>query len=149
MSQQFAKDVVFDGVRGHGENVLLGFIAGLAAAVVGAGIWMGVELATGAQLGLVAIAIGALVGLSVRVAGNGRSSIFGLIGAVLTFASCLAGDILVVAQQSVAPGRDFYAAITSLDLVQTVTSIFTHMTPVSYLILGIGIFEGWKFSMKR
>jgi hypothetical protein len=149
MTQQFGKDVAMDGVRGRGENLFLGVLAGAIAAAVGAAIWMGVAVATNSHLGLVALAVGALVGLTVRYAGNGTGMIFGIISALLTLIGCLGGEILTRVQQESTLQRNFYTTLTSVDLTQLLTSIFTQMGPMSYLIYGIGIYEGYKLSIRK
>jgi hypothetical protein len=149
MSQQFAKDVTMDGVRGREENLLFGTFAGIIAAIVGALIWMGITVATGLHVGYVALGVGALVGLAVRFVGNGRGMIFGIIGAVLTLIGCLGGEVLTVVQLSSTPQRDFYNTLMTLDLTQLVTNIFDRMDPIMYLIYAIGIFEGYKLSIRK
>jgi hypothetical protein len=149
MNQQFGKDVVMDGVRGRGESIFLAIFAGTIAAAVGAAIWMGVTIATNAHIGFVALGVGALVGFAVRFAGNGTGMTFGIIGAVLTLIGCLGGEILTVAQLASTPERDFYTTLTTLDLSQTINNIFNHMDPIMYIIYGVGIYEGYKFSMRK
>lgn len=82
---------MMDGVRGRGENLALGFLAGLVAAAIGAGVWMAVTVMMNVHVGYVALAVGALVGLAIRVAGNGQNMLFGIMGALLTLAGCLGG----------------------------------------------------------
>ena len=149
MSDQFAPDVTVDGVRGHGENFFLGLMAGIIAAIVGAGIWMGLTVATGMHVGYVAIGVGALVGFAIRLVGNGRSMIFGITGAVLTFVSCLTGEVAAVIQRSTSPESDFFAVLKAVDLTQLVSNIFAHTDPIMYFIYAIGIFEGYKLSMRK
>jgi hypothetical protein len=149
MSQQFAKDVSVDGVRGREENLLFGILAGAVAAGVGAAIWMGITVMTGVHVGYVALGVGALVGLAVRFVGNGRSMIFGIIGAVLTLLGCLGGEVLTVAQLASTPQRDFYSTLTTIDLTQLLNNIFNRMDPIMYLIYAIGIFEGYKLSIRK
>ena len=149
MSQQFGKDVVMDGVRGGGENLFLGILAGLVAAVIGATLWMGITVATNAHIGFVALGVGALVGFAVRLGGNGTSMIFGVIGAVLTLAGCLGGEILTVVQLASTPQRDFFTSLTTLDVGQTINNILSHTDAISYLIYAIGIYEGYKFSIRK
>jgi hypothetical protein len=149
MSQQFGKDVAMDGVRGSGENLFLGILAGAIAAAIGAAIWMGITMATGVQFGLVALGVGALVGLAVRLVGNGTSMIFGVLGAILTLIGCLGGEILTRIQQESTPQHNFFATLNTVDLPQLLTTIFTQMGPVSYLIYGIGIYEGYKLSIRK
>jgi hypothetical protein len=45
--------------------------------------------------------------------------------------------------------RDFYNTLTTVDMTQLVTNIFDRMDPITYLIYGIGIFEGYKFSIRK
>jgi len=148
---QFAKDVVMDGVRGREENLFIGTLAGIVAATAGALIWMGITVVTGYHVGYVALGVGALVGLTVRLIGNGRGMIFGIVGAILTLVGCLGGEVLTVAQLASTAQRDFYATLTTLDLSQTLINIFNHYEsqPLMYLIYAIGIFEGYKFSIRK
>jgi hypothetical protein len=145
---QFAKDVTVDGVRGRQESLFFGILAGIIAAVLGAVIWMGITVATQAHVGFVALGIGALVGLTVRFCGNGRGLLFGIVGAVLTLISCLGGEVLAVAALSSSAQRDLFDTLMTLDLNQTMANILGHMDAIMYLIYGIGVFEGYKLSMR-
>ncbi len=139
-----------DGVAGRGANLFLAILAGIVAAGLGALIWMGITLATsGFHIGYVALGVGALVGLAIRFAGNGRSMVFGILGAVLTFAGCLGGEILARVQLLVTPQHDFYATLISADKTALVTNIINQTDPIMYLIYAIGIFEGYKLSMRK
>lgn len=53
------------------QNFGLAIPAGLAAAIVGAALWAGVVFATQMNIGLIAVAVGALVGYAIRKTGNG------------------------------------------------------------------------------
>jgi len=149
MTQQFAKDVSMDGVRGREANIPFGFLAGAIAAIVGALIWMGITIATNMHIGYVALGVGALVGFAVRIVGNGRSMVFGIIGAVLTFLGCLGGEILTVVQLSTSAQHDFFSVLTTINLTHLVPNIFNKMDPIMYLIYAIGIFEGYKLSIRK
>ena len=138
-----------DGVRGRGEHLPFGILAGTVAAFLGALIWMAFALATGLHVGYVALGVGALVGLAVRFAGNGTSMIFGLIGAVLTLAGCLGGEILTMVQLLTTPQHDFFTVLTTVDLIHLVSRIFDRMDPIMYLISAIGIFEGYQLSIRK
>jgi hypothetical protein len=148
MSDQFARTVTMDGVRG-GENLFLGVLAGVIAAAVGAGIWMGITVATGFQVGYVALGIGALVGFAIRYAGNGTSVVYGILGAILTFLSCLTGQALAEIQSLTSAQVSFMDALKAVDLSALVTHIVTGSSPITYLIYGIGIFEGYKLSIRK
>ena len=149
MGDQFGRDVTSDGVRGHGENFVPALIAGVLAAILGALIWMAVQVSMHLQIGIVAIAIGTLVGLAVRVAGNGRSALFGILGAFLTFAGCLGGEILSNLYEASSAQQSMLDLAKSMDLVQMSITIFSKMDVIGYVICGIGVFEGYKLSMRK
>ncbi len=153
MSDRFTQDVTRDGVRGHGENFFLGLVAGVIAMVIGAGVWMGVAVTAGSQLnvipiGFMAIGVGALVGFAIRVVGDGRGIVFGLMGAVLTFLGCLGGDVLTVVQQSTG-AHDFFYTLQTTDLPELVTNLFSRMQVITSVAYGIGIYEGFTISRRK
>jgi len=147
--QQFSRNVTTDGVRGHGENLFLGILAGTIAALLGAAIWMGITVVTGLHVGYVALGVGALVGLTIRYFGNGTGMIFGIVGAGLTLIGCLGGEILTVIQLSSSPQHDFFSTLTTVDLTRMVPRILDKMDSIMYLIYAIGIFEGYKLSIRK
>jgi len=147
MADQYSKGMTV-GVEQRG-NFVLALLAGLLAAAIGAGIWMAVEVAVGLKVGYVALAIGALVGFSIRLGGHGSSPLFGVIGAVLTLAGCLGGEILSNLYLASSAQQSMVDLARSTDYVAMVQTIFTKMDPISYLIYGIGIFEGYKLSIVK
>jgi len=149
MSPRFADDVILDGVRGRESNLPFGILAGIVAAAIGAGIWMAVAITTGLQVGYVAIAIGAMVGLAMRVVGNGRSMIFGIVGALLTLGGCLGGEILTQVQRASSEQSDFYHTLVTTNIPLLVTNIFQQADTMMYVIYAIGIFEGYKLSIRK
>lgn len=136
------------GVEQRG-NIPLALVAGLIAAIIGAGIWMAVEVTLKLQVGYVAIAIGALVGLAIRTFGHGTHVIYGIIGAVLTLAGCLGGEILSNLYLASSAQQSMYDLACSINYVQMIQAIFTKMDPIGYLIYGLGIFEGYKLSIVK
>ena len=75
------------------ENLPLGALAGVLAAVVAAALWGGLAALTHYKIGFAAVGVGYLVGMAVRKAGNGHSPVFGYVGAVLALVGCVAGDV--------------------------------------------------------
>ena len=147
MADQFSKGVTV-GVEQRG-NVFLGLMAGIIAAVLGAVIWMAVQVGLNLQLGLVAIAIGAMVGFAIRVAGHGSHVLFGVMGAVLTLAGCLGGEILSQLYVASSAQQGMLALAASTDYIQLIQNIFSHMDVIGYVIYGIGIYEGYKLSIVK
>jgi hypothetical protein len=110
----------------------LGFAiaAGVGAAVVSGIGWVILTAVTGYRLGLVAIGLGALVGVSVRYAGKGIDPIFGVVGAVCALLACFGGN-LVIHGLSRLSGSD--------------ASLFTFM---DFIFCAIATYEGYRFSFR-
>ena len=132
----------------HNGNLLLGILAGLGGAIVGALIWMGITVATGLHVGYVAIGVGALVGFAVRWAGRGATPVFGFAGAILTIVGCLAGESLAVIQLVANDQHQtFFSILPNIDSSKLITNVITGGTPMTYLIYAIGVWEGYKLSI--
>ena len=72
----------------------MALIAGVVVAIIGAIIWAAVTMATEYQIGYMALAVGAAVGLSIRFVGKGIDQVFGITGAILAILGCLLGNFL-------------------------------------------------------
>jgi hypothetical protein len=121
--------------------------AGLAVAVGGAILWAVVTVGTHLKLGIMAIAIGFLVGKSIRAAGKGIDDKFGYLGAGCSFIGCLLGNILCLAAfYANARHISFMEAFSALD-----ADIFARALtrdPMDLVFYAIAIYEGYKFSFK-
>jgi hypothetical protein len=131
-----------------GENLPLGFMAGLVAAAIGGGLWALVTIITGFQIGWMAVGVGFLVGWAVRVAGKGSHPVFGYLGAALALGGCALGNLLAVlviaARQFEVPLQAVFARLTP-DVVRGLME--TTFTPIHVLFYAIAIFEGYRFSI--
>ena len=131
-----------------GENLPMGFMAGLVAAAVGAGLWALVTIITGFQIGWMAVGVGFLVGWAVRVAGKGTHMAFGVLGAALALGGCALGNLLAVlviaARQFEVPLQAVFARLTP-DVVWSLME--ATFTPIHVLFYGIAIYEGYRFSI--
>jgi hypothetical protein len=97
------------------NDILGGFIAGLIAAILATGIWYGVVAVSQYQLGIVAIAVGFIVGQGVVLGANRRGSIVLVaISVALTLLALVVSEYLIVAHFV---GQELGAGVT-LDLVQ-------------------------------
>jgi hypothetical protein len=76
------------------QNFPQAVIAGFFAAVAGAILWAAVTVATEIKLGLMAIAVGYLVGYAIKAAGKGIDQKFGMLGAFYGFLGCALGNVL-------------------------------------------------------
>lgn len=132
------------------SNFGLAIAGGLAAAVAGAALWAGVTVATNMELGVMAIAVGFMVGYAVRNLGKGTDISFGIVGAVCALLGCGLGNLLSgVAFYAQAKGLPFFQVLTGSDfdfLERLMTAFFQ---PMDLLFYGIAIYEGFKFSLRR
>ncbi|MCB0214537.1 MAG: hypothetical protein KDJ52_34675 [Anaerolineae bacterium] len=134
------------------QNLPLGFIGGLVAAVIGAVIWAAITVMTGYQLGIVAVGLGFLVGVAVGVFGKGIDRIFGFMGAGLALFSCILGNFLTIAA--------FIAQEEAMSIVGVLFILFLSpslvielmgatFSPMDLLFYGIAVYEGYKFSFRK
>jgi hypothetical protein len=131
------------------QNFTLAALAGIAAAIVGAALWALVTVAIEMKLGLIAVAVGYLVGQAIRFAGKGIDAKFGYLGAACGLVGCVLGNIL--------SGLIFYAHIAHLDAATLISQIDIDLirrvvigtaSPMDLVFYAIGIYEGYKFSFK-
>ena len=132
-----------------GQNFPLAIIAGLTAAIAGAILWAGVTVASEYKLGLMALAVGYIVGQAIRIAGQGVDAKFGYLGAACGFLGCAGGTVLC--------NIVFFAQAKSLSFAQTLNilppELLTRLVqiafdPMDILFVGIGVYEGYKFAFK-
>ena len=134
------------------QNLPLGFIGGIAAAIIGAIIWAIITIVTDYQIGWMAVGVGFLVGLAVRQFGKGIDRVFGLVGAGLALIGCLAGNLLTIAllisqQEAVSLFNVvLFLMMTPAAVIEFMTITFS---PMDLLFYGIAIYEGYKFSFRR
>ena len=132
------------------QNLALGILAGASAALAGALIWMGITVASGMHVGYVALAVGAGVGYAVRYTGKGVTKVFGVVGAVCTLLSCIAGEALAEIQMAAsAQQTGFFQVLPLVDPGKLIGSVIENGSPITYLIYAIGIYEGYKFSFRK
>jgi len=129
------------------QNFAAAIPAGLAAAVVGAVVWALFTYLTGIALGLIAVAIGALVGWAVRTVGRGVDPQFGVLGALCAALGWALGTVLCdVAFVAKDAGRPFLDVLAALGGGETIALAFRAADAMDILFLAIAVWEGWKLS---
>lgn len=132
------------------QNLSMGIVGGLGAAIVGAVAWAAVTALTLYQIGFMAIGVGFLVGLAVRKTGQGIDKMFGIFGAGLSFLGCAWGNLLTTCiiwsnQEGVPVGE----ILTNLN-VFTVAELFKYtFSPIDLIFYGLAIYYGYKFSFRQ
>jgi hypothetical protein len=127
-----------------------GIAAGAGAALLGAAAWAAITVATGYQIGFMAIGIGFLVGWAVRSAGKGVAKTFGIAGAVLALLGCAVGNLLaavgLVAKQEGIPFFDLLSGLSPEVALELMRATFS---PIDLLFYGFAVYEGYRLSFRR
>ncbi len=132
------------------QNLSMGIIGGMAAALIGAGAWAAVTVLTNFQIGWMAVGVGFLVGYAVRIFGKGLSNIYGFVGATLALIGCLAGNLFsvcaVISKQEAIPFFDLISRLNPLIIMDLMKATFS---PIDLLFYGIAVYEGYRFSFRQ
>ena len=132
------------------QNFMGGLLAGLAASLVGAAAWAGVTIATGYQIGWMAVGIGFLVGLTVRAVGKGMNKSFAVMGAALALFGCALGNLLTVCHfVGAEEGMGLLEIMTSLNPISMVALMALTFSPMDLLFYGIAVYEGFSLSARE
>jgi hypothetical protein len=148
-TQQQKVESYLDGLRLE-QNLPVAVIGGFASAVAGAIIWAMITVATGYQIGYMAVGVGFLVGFAVRFSGKGLDNIYGIIGAAFALFGCLLGNFLsVVGFIAEAEGMDYFEVLTVLDFAFIPDLMIETFSPMDLLFYAIAVYEGYKFSFRQ
>ena len=124
-------------------------LTGIIVGIVGAVLWGVITVVSGFQIGYMAIAIGAGVGISMRYVGKGIEQIFGITGGIIALFSCLLGNFLsIIGYIANYENLGYFETINLFDyseLIPIMSSTFSLMDLVFY---GIAAYEGYKFSFR-
>ena len=128
-------------------NIIGGFVGGLVAAVLATAVWYGVVATTQYQVGLVAIAVGFIVGYGVVLGANRRGSVILVpISVILTLLALVVSEYLIVAHFV---GQAMAAEGLSIELLQppdVVISVVTESLqadPLTLAFWAIALFQAF------
>lgn len=131
------------------QNFLIAIPAGIGAAIIGAVVWAAVVVETKMELGIIAVAVGALVGYAVKLTGKGIDPKFGFLGAGCAALGWGLGTILSdIGFLANAQNMSFGAALQSLDIGRLNALVAAVFQPMDALFLAIAVYEGYKFSFR-
>ena len=122
-------------------------IAGIVAAVIGAAVWALITRLTGYQIGFMAIGIGVLVGVTLRVASDQGGMEMGLLGGGLSLFGVVLGNLMAACA--------FIARNNGIPFMQVISDVLTDSTTVGrvmrgrfsiidLLFYGLAIYTGFK-----
>lgn len=136
-------------LRGE-QSLLMGLVAGTAAALVGAGSWAAVTVFSGYQIGWMAVGVGFLVGIAVRTAGKGIDKAFGVLGAMLALLGCAVGNLLaVVGMVADRNGMKFLDVLSGIGPGNAGDLMIASFSPMDLVFYGIAVYEGYKLSFRQ
>lgn len=128
------------------ESLPVGVLCGAVACVVGAVAWGLISVSTGYQMGYMAIGVGFLVGLAMRV-GKGVRPIFGIIGAALALLSCMLGDFFfIIGRAAQEYELSYLETLTSVPYAEVASIMVENVASMTALFYGIAVYEGYKLS---
>jgi hypothetical protein len=131
------------------QNFKLAIPAGICAALVGAALWAVVTILTKAELGVMAVVIGYLVGRAIRAAGGGIDSKFAWLGAACALLGSVLGNVLSdIGFYAGGMNISFGEALATMNVGPLGRLILDSFHPLDLLFLGIAIYEGFAFSTK-
>jgi antitoxin component YwqK of YwqJK toxin-antitoxin module len=129
-------------------NFLLAIVTGIFATFIGAILWAFITVATGFQFGYMAIALGLLVGFSIRIFGASTERRFGILGGILAFVGCLLGNLFsqigFIAQELSCEYIDVIAFLNFKSIIEIYKESF--FNAIDILFYALAIVEGYKIS---
>jgi hypothetical protein len=132
------------------QNFPLAIGLGIFAALVSAVVWAAITLFSGYQIGWIAVAVGVLVGITVRHFGKGVEIKFGIAGAVLALIGCALGNLLAaigsVTREEALP---LMQVIDQIDLRMLFDIWEATFRPMDLLFYAIAAYEGYKLSLRQ
>lgn len=131
------------------QNLPIAVIAGAIAAVVSAAIWAAVTVMTDTQIGWMAVGVGFLVGLGVRL-GKGVDPIYRIIAAVLALLGCILGNVftligIIAAEEQL----NVFTVLIDLDYSIVPEYLKEMFSPIDLLFYALAIYFGHKYSVKE
>jgi hypothetical protein len=132
------------------QRLLLGVLSGLVVGVVGAILWGVITVTTGYQIGYMALAIGAGVGLTIRITGKGIDTVFGIWGAGIALLSVLLGNFLsIIGFLANSEGLGYIETLLLFDYSYLPQVMVETFSILDLLFYGIAIYEGFRFSFRK
>jgi len=132
------------------QNLLMGGVTGLFAALAGAGVWAAVTVATEYQIGWMAVGIGFLVGYAVRLAGKGIAPVFGAVSAALSLFGCAAGNLLTFTWFiASAEGLSFMEVAAQLNVAIVLDILSSTFEVMDILFYGLAAYFGYKTAFRQ
>jgi hypothetical protein len=132
------------------QNLVVGALAGLVAALAGAAVWAGITVATEYQIGWIAVGVGFVVGMAIRVAGKGIDQIFGIVGAVMSLVGVALGNLFIIVYFTAV---NFDISMTDIMSQMTIADIFGVLRDtfefMDILFYGLALYFGYRYAFRQ
>ena len=124
--------------------------AGLGAAVAGAVLWAVVTVMTEYELGIMAVALGFMVGKAIFAVAKSSNPAFGYLGAVCSLIGCLLGNLFsAIGFTAPIVKMSYFELLAHLNVDLVVELMKTTFSAMDLLFYAIGIYEGYRFATRR
>lgn len=132
-----------------GTTIGLAVLAGIGAAIAGAALWALVTVLTNYELGIMAIAVGFMVGRAIIFVAKHGNATLGVIGAACALFGCLLGNLLsAVGFAAQAWNASYFDVLTSLNVDLATRLMTVSFSAMDLIFYAIGIYEGYRFSSR-
>lgn len=123
---------------------LFGVVAGLLGAI----IWASVVLLSQFKVGFIALLVGYMVGLAVKIGARHHDDRLGYLGAGLALFGCFMGDFFTsVGWAAKYYHVSYFQVLGNMDFELLYGLISAGLTPMDVVFFAIAIYEGYKFSV--
>lgn len=129
------------------QNLNFAIITGILTSIIGGLVWALITVATGYQIGYMAVGIGALVGFGIRYAGRGIDPIYSYLGAGFALFGCLLGNFLtVVGYGAQELNISWFEVLNAVEFSLLLEIMGDSFSPIDLLFYGIAVYEGYRFA---
>lgn len=132
------------------QNYTKALIGGVVSGIIGAILWGVITLITNFQIGFMAIAIGAGVGITIRYFGKGIDQKFGIVGGSIALFSCVLGNIFsIIGYIANLENVDYIDALAQFDYSLLFPLMSETFSVIDLLFYALAAFEGYKLSFRK
>jgi hypothetical protein len=132
------------------ENIALGILGGVAAALIALIIWAVLIKFSGYKVGWMAIVAGAGIGFAVRYLGKGISPEFGIAGGAIAFLLWLFGNLITaVLIFSRMKNISFLTIISHMDFPTVMVFLKAVISPIDWLLGFAAAYTAYFFGFKK
>lgn len=132
------------------QRLLPAIVAGCVAALVGAVVWAAIAVFIDREIGWIAIGIGFVVGMAVRVAGRGFEVRYAVIGAALALSGVVAGKFLAACgSYARSEHLSFWEVLQNFPYAEFPAFLRESFEFMDLLFYALAVWCGWKYARRE